>query len=103
MFLLGLAARFGLHFQPFWTPNLKDFGRAFWSEKEREGHFGSWLLLGLSWCHLGAILALSWAILGLSWAILGRLVAGLWPSWAVLGTILGQFRRSCGRLEAILG
>ena len=51
------------------------------------GAFGSWLLLGLSWCHLGAILALSWAILGLSWAILGRLVAVLEPSWAVLGTI----------------
>ena len=44
------------------------------------GNFGSWLLLGLSWCHLGAILALSWAILG-------RLVAVLEPSWAVLGTI----------------
>ncbi len=71
-------------FLTFLAPILEGF-RA--SEKEISGDFGPWLLLGLSWCHLGAILALSWAILGLSWAILGRLVAVLEPSWAVLGTI----------------
>ena len=88
----------GLVFGRFWPPNLKDFGGARGSERERERHLGPWLLLGLSWCHLGAILALSWAILGLSWATLGRLVAVLWPFCDNLDGLVALF----GHLRAIL-
>ena len=75
----------GLVFGRFWPPNLKDFGGARRSEKEREGAREAFRPLAA----LRALLVPSWSHLG---TVLGH-----------LGTFLGHLGPSCGCLGAVLG